>query len=172
MVGSVLYDMPAVLVLIDPLLPTEDRDGFLEWLDGLVAGRPVSILTTVRWHRRDREQLAERYRGNSSNAWNRVPAGVEQRPLLGAGETLYWLPEVRALVPGDTILGSGDGRLRLCPESWLGDVRVDRAGLAGLLRPLLTLPVERVLASHGEPVLHSAHTALKLAIAEVDQEAG
>jgi hypothetical protein len=169
-VGSVLFELPDILVLIDPLLPTEDRDGFLGWLDDRVAGRPVTILTTVRWHRRDREELAERYSGNSTKAWNRVPPGVEPRPLLGAGETLFWLPGVRALIPGDRILGAGGGELRLCPESWLSSVRVDRAGLAGLLRPLLTLPVERVVTSHGEPVLRSAHTALKRAIAEVDEE--
>ena len=171
MVGSVLYDMPDVVVLIDPLLPSEDRAGFLTGLDELVAGRPVSILTTIHWHRRDRGELAERYSGNSGMAWNRVPSGVQPRPLLGAGETLFWLPDVRALVAGDRILGAGNGELRLCPESWLSDVRVDRAGLAGLLRPLLTLPIERVVTSHGDPVLHSAHTALGRAIAEADAQA-
>ena len=172
MVGSVLYEMPGVITLIDPLLPSEDRAGFLAWLDGVVAARPVSILTTVRWHRRDREELAERYKANSPAAWNRVPPGVEPRPLRGAGETLYWLPGVRALITGDAVLGAAGGRLTLCPDSWLSDVRVDRAGLAGLLRPLLTLPVELVLPSHGEPVLRSAHTALRQAVAEVDAGAG
>src|SRR5664280_2809446 len=112
MVGSVLYDMPDVVVLIDPLLPSEDRAGFLGWLDQRVAGRAVTILTTIRWHSRDREELAERYRANSSMAWNRVPAGVEPRPLLGAGETLFWLPGARALIAGDRILGAGEGELR------------------------------------------------------------
>ncbi len=37
MVGSVLYEMPGVITLIDPLLPSEDRAGFLAWLD--VRGR-------------------------------------------------------------------------------------------------------------------------------------
>jgi hypothetical protein len=36
--------------------------------------------------------------------------------------------------------------------------------LAGVLRPLLDLPVERVLVSHGEPVLDGAREALAHAI--------
>jgi hypothetical protein len=57
-VGSVFYEMPDAVALIDPLLPSEDRRGFLRWLDGRIATRPVSVLTTIRWHRRDREELA------------------------------------------------------------------------------------------------------------------
>lgn len=168
MVGSVLYELPDVVVVIDPLLPTEERAQFLRWLDERIAGRPVSILTTIRWHRRDREELAERYRPNSPKAWNVVPPGVEPRPLRGAGEQLFWLPAVAALVAGDRLLGAEGGGLRLCPQSWLRLVRVDRAGLAELLRPLLELPIERVLVSHGEPVLRDGRAALARAIAESD----
>ena len=71
---------------------------------------------------------------------------MDPRPLIGAGETLYWLPGARTLVSGDSILGS-DGGLSVCPQSWLDDVRVNRPELAELLRPLLALPIERVLAS-------------------------
>jgi hypothetical protein len=151
-------------VLIDPLLPPE-RDAFLRWLDARVGERTVSILTTISYHRRDRELLAERYSSKTGTAWNAVPHGVVPRPLRGAGETLYWLPGALALVAGDRLVGV-DGELRLCPESWLADVRVDRAGLARLMRPLLELPIERVLASHGEPVLHDGRAALARAIAE------
>ena len=77
-VGSVLYEAPDAVVLIDPLIPREDRAELLSWLDARVAGRPVSVLTTIRWHRRDREELAERYEANSSRAWNVVPHGVER----------------------------------------------------------------------------------------------
>ena len=80
MVGSVLYDLPEIVVLIDPLLPSDGREEFLGWLDGVVGSRPVTVLTTIRWHRRDREQLAERYEGNteqsvecdSRRAWTRA----------------------------------------------------------------------------------------------------
>jgi hypothetical protein len=166
MVGSVLYESPGGVTLIDPLLPTEGREAFLRWLDGRVGSSAVSILTTIRWHHRDREELAARYRSHSKHAWNAVPAGVVPRPLRGAGETMFWLPELATLVAGDRLLGAKDGGLRLCPESWLRRDRVDRHGLAELLRPLLELPVERVLVSHGEPVLTGGRAALAHAIAE------
>ncbi len=161
-----LYELPEVLVLIDPLLPSVGRPEFLSWLDQRVAGRPVSILTTIHWHRRDRDELAERYRANSSRAWNALPAGVEQRPLRGAGETLFWLPAAATLVAGDRLIGVPDEGLRVCPESWLSKVQVDRPGVARLLRPLIELPIERVLVSHGQPVLHDGRAALARAIAD------
>jgi hypothetical protein len=170
-VGSVLYELPDVVAFIDPLLPSEDRTGFLRWLDERIATRPVTVLTTIRWHRRDRGELAARYRSTTSRAWNAIPPGIKPLPLRGAGEMVFWLPAVAALVPGDRLIGAPDGRLQLCPESWLADVRVNRSGLAELLRPVVELPVERVLVSHGEPVLRGARTALVRAIAEAEAEA-
>jgi hypothetical protein len=165
-VGSVLYEMADAVALIDPLIPSEGRGEFLRWLDERVAARPVSVLTTIRWHRRDRDELAARYSWTTTRAWNAVPAGVLARPLRGAGETMFWLPSVAALIAGDRLLGQDSGGLRLCPESWLEDAQVDRVGLAVLMRPLLELPIERVLVSHGEPVLHDGRAALARAIAE------
>jgi hypothetical protein len=166
LVGSLLYELPDVAVLFDPLIPPE-QPGFLDWLDATIAGRPVSILTTIGWHRRDREQLAERYRAQTPGAWNAIPRGVQPKPLRGAGETPYWLPGAAALVFGDRVIGAGAGELRVCPESWLVDVAVDRAGLAQLLRRLLELPAERVLTSHGDPALHDGRAELARAIAAV-----
>lgn len=169
MVGSTYYELPGVAVLIDPLLPAQGRERFLSWLDERVGGRTVSVLTTIRWHSRDRETLAARYRRAGGPAWNAVPRGVSPKPLRGAGETVYWLPAAQTLVAGDRLLGDErDGGLRLCPDSWLEDVTVDRLGLARLLRPLLELPVERVLVSHGEPVLRDGRAALARAIRAVE----
>jgi hypothetical protein len=169
MVGSVLYETPAgVVALIDPLLPSAERETFLHWLDERVAGRPVSVLTTIQWHRRDREELAERYRANSTRVWNYLPPGVEQRPLYRAGEILFWLPAVAALVAGDRLIGDGAGGVQVCPQSWLAEVPANRVEVAGLLRELLVLPIERVLVSHGEPVLSGGHAALERAIAEAE----
>jgi hypothetical protein len=171
-VGSVLYELPDRVVLIDPLLPTEDREGFLRWLDGRIGARPVAILTTIRWHRRDRDELAERYEPNTApRAWNAVPAGVVPKPLRGAGETMYWLADVAALVPGDRLIGVPGGGVQVAPQSWLEAVHVNRPGLVELLRPLVELPIERVLVSHGEPVLHDGRAALVRAIAEAKAEA-
>ena len=169
-VGSTMYEAPDAVALIDPLLPSGDREQFLRTLDARIAGRPVTILTTNRWHRRDREELAERYRSTTSRAWNAVPPGVVPRPLRGAAETMYWLPGAAALVAGDRLLGDGAGGLRLPPQSWLEDTQVDRPGLAGLMRPLLELPIERVLVSHGEPVLHDGRAAVARAIAEASRQ--
>jgi hypothetical protein len=74
---------------------------------------------------------------------------------------------VATLVPGDRLLGDGKGGLRVCPDSWLGYLRgsIDGAQLRVLLAPLLDLPIERVLVSHGEPVLARAGEALRRALA-------
>jgi hypothetical protein len=78
----------------------------------------------------------------------------------------FWFPEHRALVPGDRVIGSADGGLRLCPESWLGYLssRISIVDLAERLRPLLDLPIERVLVSHGEPVLTGGRAELAAAL--------
>ena len=170
MVGSTLYEAGDTVVAIDPILPREHRDEFLSWLDDRVAGRALSVLTTIRWHRRDREQVAERYGKNTTRAWNVVPAAVKPRPLRGAGETMYWLPAVATLVAGDRLLGDADRGLRVCPESWLTQVQVDRPGLARLMVALIELPIERVLVSHGEPVLRDGRAALAHAIAEARED--
>ncbi len=169
-VGSVLYEMPHAVALIDPLIPPGDRTEFLAWLDARIGGRPVSVLTTVEWHRRDGEELAERHRSSSAETSDAVPEGIEPLSIEGTAETIYWLPAVGALVPGDLLIGADGAGVRVCPESWLADVGFGRLELVELLRPLLELPVERVLVSHGEPVLSEGRAALARAIAEVDKD--
>jgi hypothetical protein len=159
-VGSVLYVGRDVAVFIDPLVPS-DEEQFWGWADERVAGRSVVVLTTLLPHRRSREQVAQRYGACTSRVKRDLPAGVESIVLRGARETMFWLPEHRALVPGDRILGAAGGGLRLCPESWLYWVRVSRDELRMLLEPLVDLPIERVLVSHGEPVLSGGAEALR-----------
>ena len=155
-VGSVLCDAADATVLIDPLVPPGDKR-LLGALDEHVGrrGRPVAVLNTIGFHRRSRDQLVERYGATTSRAKRNLPAGIESFPIRGAGETIFWLAEHRALVPGDRILGAPGGRLRLCPESWLRYLGsgMTLPALAKALRPLLDLEIERVLVSHGEPVL-------------------
>lgn len=157
-VGSVAYEAEDSLLLIDPLVPD---DGWAE-LDALVErhGRPVVVITTIRFHGRSRDAVVERY----SAAKDKVPAGVETLEIEGAGETIVWLPGPGALVPGDRILGDEAGGLRLCPESWLRYLPMTRAQLREALRPLLDLPIGLVLVSHGEPVLDEGREALARAI--------
>jgi hypothetical protein len=166
-VGSVAYAAHDALVLIDPLVP-EDRSGLRRELDGLVRshGHRVAILTTLQFHRRSRAELAERYRASTSRAKTTLPAGVETVQIRGAGETMVWLSEHRALIPGDRLLGDDAGGLRLCPDSWLRYLPsgMRRAELREALRPLLDLPIELVLVSHGEPVLENGREAVAAAL--------
>ena len=166
-VGSVAYAADDALVLIDPLVP-EDRPGLRRELDALVRshGHRVAILTTLQFHRRSRAELVERYGASTSRAKTTLPAGVETVQIRGAGETMVWLPEHRALIPGDRLLGDDAGGLRLCTDSWLRYLPsgMRRAELREALRPLLDLPVELVLVSHGEPVLENGREAVAAAL--------
>ncbi len=179
-VGCVLYEAPDALCLIDPLVPPGKRRGFWAMLDGDVErlGCPVHVLVTVYWHTRSAREVVERYDArlwahakakatvarragaitDLFEAGDPLPGGIE--PFLARGsEVVYWIPQHRTLVTGDVVLGAKGGGLRLCPESWTprggGHAKVREN-----LRPLLDLPVERVLVSHGEPVLEHGHAAL------------
>jgi hypothetical protein len=162
-VGCVAYEAPEALVLIDPLVP----DALWPALDRLAEGRRVAVLTTIGFHRRSRNAVAERYGASTSRAKKTLPSGVETLPIRRAGETMVWITEHAALVPGDRILGGRDGGLRLCPDSWLRYLPSGMTGaeLREALRPLLRLPIELVLVSHGEPVLSGGRDALERALA-------
>jgi hypothetical protein len=166
-VASVAYQAPEALLLVDPLVP-EDRVDLQEELDELVRrhGRRVAIVTTLQFHRRSRERLAARYDASTSRAKKSLPRDVETVVVRGAGETMVWLPRPRALVPGDRLLGDDRGGVRLCPDSWLRYLPsgLRRAELREALRPLLDLPVELVLVSHGEPVLENGRDAIARAL--------
>jgi hypothetical protein len=167
-VASIAYQAPDALLLVDPLVPG-DRSDLREELDALVArhGQPVVIVTTLQFHRRSRGELAERYGASTSRTKKTLPREVETVVIKNAGETMVWLPKVRALIPGDRLLGDDDGGgVRLCPDSWLRYLPsgMRRAELRKALRPLLDLPVELVLVSHGEPVLENGREAIAAAL--------
>ena len=160
-VGCVYYEAPGATVLIDPLVPADaDRDRFFEALDRDVErrGLPVAIVLTCEWHGRRAQELAERY-GASGEA----RAGLEAHELPDVEERIWWIPEHGALVPGDVLLGDGSGGVRVCPDSWLGE-RATHDSIRSDLRPLLELPIERILVSHGEPVLADGTAALERAL--------
>lgn len=168
-VGCVLVDAADATVFIDPLVGERDDELWAE-LDAHVAARglPVSVLTTIHFHRRSREAIVARYGATLTASRGPLPAGIEPFEVRGAAETMFWLPGHRALVPGDRLLGTDDGRLRICPQSWLDYLREEmtRSRLAGLLRPLLELPIEKVLVSHGEPILAGGREAVAAALEE------
>jgi hypothetical protein len=163
-VGSVAYMSADALVLVDPLVPA-DRPDIQKPLDELALSRVV-ILTTIPFHRRSRDELAARYRASTSRAQRSLPAGVETVQIRGAGETMVWLPEELALIPGDRLLGDDRGGLRLPPESWLSYLPsgMRHPELRAALQPLLDLRVEMVLTSHGAPVLTGGRDAIAAAL--------
>jgi hypothetical protein len=156
-VGCVAYQGPEALVLIDPLVPEE----LWPALDRLVEGRPVTVLTTIAFHSRSGDAVVKRY-----DASARLTRGVEMIRIPRAGEAMVWIPEHAALVPGDRILGGREGGLRVCPDSWLSYLPSGITGeeLREALRPLLQLPIELVLVSHGEPVLAGGRDELERAL--------
>jgi hypothetical protein len=162
-VGSVLFDAPGGVVFIDPQVPDELWTG----LDARVAGRPVVVLTTMRFHGRSRDAVIERYGGEQVRHDAAMPEGVQALPFERFDETMYWLPGPRALVPGDRLIGDGGEGVRLCPPSWLGYIKpvVNVDELRAALAPLLELPVEHVLLSHGDPVVGGGAEALARALA-------
>ena len=166
-VGCYFYDGPEAICLFDPLVPMEDRDRFFEALDRDVeqGGKPVRILLTVDAHSRSNAELAERYGVEPAMLppeRPELPAGVEiaAETGLAPGEFVFWLPEHRALVCGDVIVGRGHG-LEVV-QAWVAD-RYE--AVLAELRPLLELPVDRVLVTHGEPVLEDGLEALEKALA-------
>lgn len=178
-VASYAYAARDELVLFDPLVTD---DAVWAELDRLVAehGGPPSVLITLFWHGRSANEVAERYPG--ATVWihermeergrervpavrtfrdgNRLAGGIEPT-MVRRGECVYWIPDLRALVAGDALLGTPDGRIRLLPDSWLGDFK--REDLLAALQPVLELPVELVLLTHGEPV-EDGRAALRAAI--------
>jgi hypothetical protein len=164
-VGSVAYRTDTVCAFFDAQLP-EPADPFWRWADNLASGRQVLALTTIKWHRRSREAFVQRYGAAVSRARRSLPDAIRPVPIRRGGETMFWLPEHRALIPGDRILGAAGGGLRICPDSWFRYLpsRITREELADRLRPLLRLPVELVLVSHGEPVLRDGARALERAL--------
>jgi len=82
------------------------------------------------------------------SAGDRLDVGVEAFPGHKPNDLVLWVESQRAVVAGDTLADLGQGLA--INERWLSE-GVTREGVAGGLRPLLELPVELVLATHGGP---------------------
>jgi hypothetical protein len=173
-VGSVYCELPGAILLIDPVVPGDADDAARLWsaLDQDVERlrRPVCVVITVHWHRRGADEVIARYAALDGV----VPDGATAIPLWDPiGETAYSLRHYRALVPGDVVLG-GDGiegdqcdaPLRVCPPGWYGRTLAERwwyggVGLRSALDRLAQESPERVLVTHGTPVLSGGATALR-----------
>ena len=83
---------------------------------------------------------------------DRLPFGAQAFAGRERNDLVLWIESRRAVIAGDTLADFGEG---LGLNEWLrGDAKRDQI-VAGL-RPLLDLPVELVLPTHGEPVDRAA----------------
>ncbi len=94
---------------------------------------------------------------------DRLPGGLDALDVGFPAEVLLWIPAHATLVAGDAILGTPDGGLRRCPDSWLPR-GLEPGRFVERLSAVLQLPVERVVPTHGDPVEQDALAALRAAI--------
>ena len=82
-------------------------------------------------------------------AGDRLDVGVEAFPGQKPNDMVLWIESHRAVIAGDTLVDFGKG-LEINAR-WLHHQGVTRQQVVERLRPLLELPVEHVLATHGGP---------------------
>lgn len=167
-VGSYAWDSGSTLVLVDPLSPPT-------LVDELAGGKEIATVLTCDWHGRSAPELSERL-GTAIHApaggdggldallfepGAALPAGLAAHEAAHPGEVALWIAELGALVVGDALI-TREGRLEI-PERWLPDGD-SVAGVQERLAPLLELPVELVLTTHGEPVRENGAEALRGAL--------
>jgi glyoxylase-like metal-dependent hydrolase (beta-lactamase superfamily II) len=162
-VSSYAIDDGERLLLFDPLAPPSE-------VDELAAGRETAIVLTCPWHARDARSLAERLgallyvpppdegdpspvEGHVFSAGDRLPVRVEAFPGMEPNDLVLWVESRRALVVGDTLIDRGNG-LEF-PADW-ANKGVPAEVILEALRPLLELPVELVLQTHGGPADRAA----------------
>jgi glyoxylase-like metal-dependent hydrolase (beta-lactamase superfamily II) len=84
---------------------------------------------------------------------DRLQHGAQVFPGHKPNDTVLWIESQRAVISGDTLVDFGQG-LEI-NERWLPP-GVTREEIAAGLRPLLELPVEHVLPTHGGPTDRAA----------------
>ena len=175
-------------LLVDPLLEPPDHPEGAQGRSSLGAlvhkrGRPVAIFVTIPWHLRSSAELVERFgatayshrklrpRLEKAGRWRELrpgqsyPGGVAAHPIGNpqTRETPLFLSSHRALVVGDTIVearGTGGPRLWASVDPKPGSRVWYEKRYVPSFRPLLELPVEHLLLTHGRPVLKRGHDAL------------
>ena len=127
-------------MLIDPIAP----------LPELLTGRALEVVLTAEWHKRSSPELAVAVHDTGDP----LPDGVEARPAFYLPEERFlWVPDHGALILGDSL-----PRAEQVPDAWLD---VPREEYKASLRPLLELPIELLLPTHGDPVVDKAYAHLK-----------
>jgi glyoxylase-like metal-dependent hydrolase (beta-lactamase superfamily II) len=162
-VSSYAIDDGERLLLFDPIAPPS-------LVDEVAASRHPVVVLTCPWHVRDTVSLVERLGapvfvpppdegdpdpvdGEVFRAGDKLPVGVQAFPGMEPNDLVLWIESRRALVVGDTLIDRGDG-LEF-PVDW-ANKGVPAEQILEELRPLLELPVEHVLATHGAPADRAA----------------
>ena len=101
------------------------------------------ISPDVQWLRDGKAGEAHWY-----SAGDRLPVGVEVFPGQKRNDTVLWVESHRAVIAGDTLADFGEGP-QINPR-WLSP-EVTREQVVNGLRPLLDLPIEHFLGTHGGP---------------------
>ncbi|HJQ51091.1 MAG TPA: hypothetical protein VJ838_11310 [Gaiellaceae bacterium] len=161
-VGCVYYEADEATVLVDPLIPADEEVEFLRHLDADVERRllPVVIHLTAGWHRRSADELAERYGARIGGS---PPGDVEEIAIEGADElqVAYFIQPHGALIVAEIFWVDIYGELHVGSSPILGRPHE----LEASLERLMELPVERLLVSHGEPILKDAKPRMAEALA-------
>jgi glyoxylase-like metal-dependent hydrolase (beta-lactamase superfamily II) len=123
--------------------PLPDSAQFLMDTYGITAEQAGDGGPDVVWLLRENKGEARPY-----SACDRLPFGADVFPGHKANDTVLWVESRGAVISGDTLVDFGKGFE--INERWLRP-GVTREEIAEGLRPLLALPVEHVLATHGGP---------------------
>ena len=172
------------LLLLDPQLPDEPAP-VLELLDRLAGGRTTSALITIGYHVRSAEQLITRYSGRihgpktcASRLENKKLLSVWEPGTAGpAGVTPFavgkperserplWIPSHRAIAFGDAVVTNPGNELVVWSHEQLDEKRLRfySEKFAPTLEPLIDLDADKILVTHGDPVLRQGAAALKRA---------
>ena len=129
--------------------PLPDTAQDLMDMYGVTAEQAGDGSPDVVWLLREKKGEARPY-----SPGDRLPFGADVFPGHKANDTVLWVESRRAVISGDTLVDFGQG-LEI-NERWLRP-GVTREEIAEGLRPLLALPVEHVLATHGGPTDRNAH---------------
>jgi glyoxylase-like metal-dependent hydrolase (beta-lactamase superfamily II) len=161
-VSSYALDDGRRLYLIDPLEPPDDVLAMIEEH----GGDTTLIMLTCPWHRRDAGQLAARFdahvyvphpdasdqdpvHGSVYTAGDTLSGGVVAYPGMESNDLVLWFPSFGAVAAGDTMI-ERDGALTI-PEDWIDSGTNSLVNIKHGLAPLLNLPVDIVLPTHGDP---------------------
>ena len=162
-VSSYAIDDGERLLLFDPIAPPDE-------LLARTDARELVVVLTNAWHERDTRTLVERHNppvffppdpGSPDLAWllsgetgdprpyaanGSLPPGVDAAfPGRQPNDLVLWIASRGVVVAGDSLVDFGGG-LEI-HEPWLWSTT--REQVVDRLRPLLELPVEHVLATHG-----------------------